>query len=189
MSAELLAALNDVVDTHGWAATTSELVAQAAGVNRSTLYRNGHTTERMLTHAAATVASAFKDATVEPLTQRGTAHDRMVCLLDTLYDLADQHLGLLAGLYDGATAIFHMGGDQMDQGVMTRFEYTDPFERLLTDGNADGTLHSTDPPTDAELIFNTASWTYIHLRRSHNWTTAKAREAVTRITLANFLRP
>ena len=71
--------------------------------------------------------------------------------------------------------------------MLTRFEYTDPFERLLTDGNIDGTLASGDPRVDAELIFNTAGWTYVHLRRSHEWDPGTARPAVTRITLGSFL--
>lgn len=186
MNTDLLEALSRVVDEYGWAATTSELVANAAGVNRTTLYRNGHTTQHMLAAAAATIATTFKHATIEPLTAPGTAHERMVALLDALYELADQHLGLIAGLYDGPTAIFHMGGNPNDPTALTRLEYTEPFERLLTDGNTDSTLHSDDPTTDAELIFNTASWTYIHLRRSHQWSSTKTREAVTRITLAAF---
>lgn len=186
MSKDLLNALSKVVDEHGWAGTTAGLVANAAGVNRTTLYRNGHTTERMLAQAAATIALEFKHASIEPLASRGNAHDRMVALLDALYELADEHLGLVAGLYDGPTAIFHMGGDTSDHMALTHFEYTEPFERLLADGNTDGTLHSDDPATDAELIFNTAGWTYVHLRRSHEWSTVKSRDAVTRITLAAF---
>lgn len=186
MNDDLLNALSSVVDEHGWAGTTAGLVANAAGVNRTTLYRNGHTTELMFAEAAVSIASTFKNAAIEPLASRGNAHDRMVALLDALYELADQHLGLVAGLYDGPTAIFHMGGDTSDHTALTRFEYTEPFERLLTDGNTDGTLHSTDPETDAELIFNTAGWTYVHLRRSHGWPAAKSRDAVTKITLGSF---
>jgi len=181
---DLFNAVSTVIDEHGWPGVTAELIARAAGINRTTLYRNGYTRERLLTEAAARIASEFRVATLGPLTGPGTARDRMLKLLDTLYDLADQHLGLMAGLYDGPTAIFHLHLD--DSAILTRFEYTDPFARLLTDGNTDGTLTSADPNVDAELIFNTAGWTYIHFRRSHGWPAGKARPAVTRITLGAF---
>jgi len=183
---ELLEAVNSVVDERGWAGTTAELVAQAAGVNRTTLYRKGFTRERLLAEAAAASAQEFEAAALAPLTAPGSAKDRMLLLLEALYELADQHLGLLAGLYDGPTAIFHMGLDSADTTVLTRFEYTKPFERLLIDGNGDGTLSSQDPKQDSELIFNTAGWTYIHFRRSHDWSQQTARQAVTRVTLGAF---
>ena len=184
---ELIDAVNTVVEERGLAGTTAELVAAAAGINRTTLYRKGFTRERLLAEAAAASARDFEAATLAPLTAAGSAHDRMLLLLDALYELADQHLGLLAGLYDGPSAIFHLGLDADDPTVLTRFEYTAPFERLLTDGNTDGTLTSDDPRIDAELIFNTAGWTYVHFRRSHGWTAETARPAVTRITLGAFL--
>ncbi len=184
LSDDLFNAVNSVIDEHGWPGATAELIAEAAGVNRTTLYRNGYTRERLLTEAAVKVASEFQAATLGPLTGSGTARERMVKLLATLYDLADQHLGLMAGLYDGPAAMFHLHLD--DSAVLTRFEYTDPFTRLLTDGNTDGTLTSDDPKADAELIFNTAGWTYIHFRRSHGWSARRARPAVTRITLGAF---
>ncbi len=186
-SQDLVAAVNSVVEERGWSGTTAELVAEAAGVNRTTLYRKGLTRESLLAEAVAASAQKFKDASLAPLTAAGSALDRMLLLLDALYELADQHLGLLAGLYDGPSAIFHMGLDADDLATLTRFEYTDPFERLLADGNTDGTLTSEDPRLDAELIFNMAGWTYIHFRRSHGWTAADARVAVTRITLGSFL--
>lgn len=186
-SQDLVVAVNSVVEERGWSGTTAELVAEAAGINRTTLYRKGLTRERLLAEAVAASAQKFKDASLAPLTAAGSALDRMLLLLDALYELADQHLGLLAGLYDGPSAIFHLGLDTDDLAMLTRFEYTDPFERLLADGNTDGTLTSEDPRVDAELIFNTAGWTYIHFRRSHGWTAAKARPAVTRITLGTFL--
>ena len=109
-------------------------------------------------------------------------------LLDALYQLADDHLALLAGLFDGPTAMFHLGGTADDAPILTRLEYTEPFERLLRDGNHDGTLLSDRPRQDAELIFNTAGWTYIHLRRSHQWSAHRARVAVTQVATA-FITP
>lgn len=186
MSPALFDAVTRVVDDHGWPGATAELIAQAAGVNRTTLYRNGYTTERLLADAAAAITDTFRTAALRPLASDGTARERMNQLLSALYDLADQHLGLIAGLYDGPTAIFHMGLDGADATALTRFEYTEPFARLLTDGNIDGSLRSDHPKQDAELIFNTAGWTYVHFRRSHRWSASKARPAITNLTLASY---
>lgn len=184
---QLVAAVESALEHHGWHGITAEHIAAAAGINRVTLYRRGHTTQSLLLAAAAAAAAEFRRHALDAIVTDGTARQRLETLLDTLYDLADRHLPLLAGLYDGPTAIFHLGGDPTDDNdndndIVTRFEYTEPFERLLRDGNTDGTLHSADPHLDADLLFNTAGWTYIHLRRSHRWPPDTARAAVTRIT-------
>jgi len=185
---ELIAATEAVLDGHGWAGLTAELVAEAAGINRVTLYRRGHTTAVLLAAAARQAATEFERAALTALTHPGSAIERIRTLLDALYQLADDHLALLAGLFDGPTAMFHLGGTADDAPILTRLEYTEPFERLLRDGNHDGTLHSDKPRQDAELIFNTAGWTYIHLRRSHQWSADRARAAVTRVATA-FIDP
>ena len=181
---ELIDAVEQVLTTRGWSGTTAELIAEAAGLNRVTLYRRGLTKERLLAAAALAAGAEFQAAALPCLAAPGTAKDRLTALLGALCDLADRHLALLAGLYDGPTALFHMGSNANDPTALTRLEYTAPFERLLHDGNIDGTLASRRPSEDAELIFNTAGWTYVHLRRSHQWTPGRAREAVTRISTA-----
>jgi len=185
--AALTRAVERVLDDHGWAGATVERIAEAVGVNRVTLYRRGLTRDRLLATAALAAAEAFRAASLPSLTSGGTAEHRLRMLLDALYDLADAHLSLLAGLYDGPTALFHLGVDDPASELITQLEYTDPFERILQDGNADGTLTSTDPRNDSELIFNTAGWTYVHFRRSHRWTSKKAREDVTRVVMAFVL--
>jgi AcrR family transcriptional regulator len=181
---ELIHAVEHVLTTRGWNGTTAELIAEAAGINRVTLYRRGLTKERLLAAAALAAGAEFQAAALPCLTAPGTARARLPTLLGALYDLADRHLALLAGLYDGPTALFHMGGNPDEPTVLTRLEYTAPFERLLRDGNTDGTLTSRQPGEDAELIFNTAGWIYVHLRRSHQWPPRRARTAVTRISTA-----
>ena len=172
-----------VVDAYGWSGATAERIADAVGINRTTLYRKGLTRERLLDAAITSAANAFRVALVEPLAMSGSAHERMVALLETVYDIADANLGLLAGLFDGPTAVFHLDG----AAPTTRFEYVQPVERLLRDGNADGTLTSEDPGADAELIFNVATWTYVHLRRTHLQSRKKTGPAVTRVALGAFI--
>jgi AcrR family transcriptional regulator len=183
INAELIAAVEQVVEVKGWAGATTELIAEAAGVNRVTLYRRGLSKDRLLAAAAAAAAAEFQTAALKALTNQDTARHRLELLLAILYDLADAHLALLAGLYDGPTALFHLGG-KSDAAALTRFEYTEPFERILRDGSADHSLVSAHPHDDAELIFNTAGWTYIHFRRSHRWKPRRARTAVNRIAVA-----
>jgi AcrR family transcriptional regulator len=181
-SSDLIRATEAALDEHGWNGITAELIAAAAGLSRVTLYRRGHTTAQLLASAAAATAAEFERHALESLTRPGTAAERLAILLESLFQLADDHLTLLAGLYDGPTAAFHLTGSHGgDPKVVTRLEYTEPFERLLRDGQVDGTLHSDDPSGDAELIFNTAGWTYIHFRRSHGWPPRRARRAVGKI--------
>lgn len=177
-SPELLASVERALEGHGIDAVTLEHIATEAGVNRVTLYRQGHTRESLLTATALQAASEFRDAALPALTHPGTGAARLHLLLDALFDLADHHLALLAGLYDGPTAIFHLAVD--DHRVLTRLEYTEPFARILADGVRDGTLTSDNPTEDAEILFNLAGWTYIHLRRSHGWSADRARAGVQR---------
>lgn len=177
-SPALTAAVHDAVAQHGFDAVTLEQIAQAAGINRATLYRRGHTREALLAAAAAAAADEFRAASLPALTHPGSASQRLELLAEALFDLADRHLALLAGLFDGPTAAFHLAVE--DHDALTRLEYTDPFARILADGVADGSLASDDPEEDAEVLFNLLGWTYVHLRRSHGWPPAKARAALLR---------
>jgi AcrR family transcriptional regulator len=174
----LRAAVEAAIDEHRFDAVTLEQIAEHAGINRVTLYRRGHTREALLTETAAAAAAEFRDGALAALTHPGRAPERLGVLVDALFDLADRHLGLLAGLYDGPTAVFHLATD--DDDALTRLEYTEPFERILSDGAAEGTLDSQHPAEDAEVLFNLLGWTYIHLRRSHGWPPAQARHATLR---------
>jgi AcrR family transcriptional regulator len=175
---DLLAAVERALERHGLPGLTLEHIAEEAGLNRVTLYRRGHRREDLLRYAATAAATEFRDSALPALTHRGSARERLTMLVEALCDLADEHLGLLAALYDGPTAAFHLALDDAD--VLTRFEYTEPFERILADGVADGTLASDDPHEDAEVMFNVVGWTYVHLRRSHGWSSRRARDALLR---------
>lgn len=177
-STTLIAAVEAAVAEHGFDGVTLEQIAGQAGLNRVTLYRRGHTRESLLTSAAFAAAEEFRAAALPALTATTAARDRLTLLAHALFDMADQHLALLAGLFDGPTAVFHLATD--DHEALTRLEYTAPFARILIDGQTDGTLASDDPDEDAEVLFNLLGWTYIHLRRSHGWEPERARPAVLR---------
>ncbi len=180
----LIDAAEAVLEERGWHGMTAELIAQEAGINRVTLYRNGHNAASLVTAAASAAAVEFRGAVLPALADGGTAEHRLTLLLEALFDVADRHLALLALLYDGPTAMFHLSDGGKAATTVTRFEYTEPFERVLRDGLADGTLASADPARDAELIFNAAGWTYVHLRRSHGHTRKRARSEVHRLIAA-----
>lgn len=177
---ELIEAAESVLERHGWHAMTAELIAEAAGINRVTLYRRGYNASSLMAAAATAASNEFKDGAWRALSDAGTARERLALLLDALFDVADRHLALLAMLYDGPTAVFHLGTANSDT-TNTRFEFAEPFERILRDGLADGTLDSNDPAHDAELIFNVAGWTYVHMRRSHGQPREPARHDMHRL--------
>ena len=178
---DLVDAAEEVLEQRGWHGMTAEHIAQEAGINRVTLYRNGHNAASLVAAAASAAAAEFREGVLPALADGGTAEHRLTLLLEALFDVADRHLALLALLYDGPTAVFHMSGGGTAATAVTRFEYIEPFERVLRDGVADGTLASADPARDAELIFNAAGWTYVHLRRTHGHTRKRARSDIHRL--------
>ncbi|MEM7412004.1 MAG: TetR/AcrR family transcriptional regulator [Myxococcota bacterium] len=183
----LLSGFEQALERDGFAGLTQEAIAEEAGVNRVTLYRRGVTREGLLAEATKALADGFRAASLEPLTASGNARLRLERLMAVLFTAIDAHGALLATLYDGPALLFHFRADPGAATRLTRFEYTQPFARLLRDGAADGSLASEDPEADAELLFNAASWTYLHLRRSHGWSARRARTAVERQALAFVL--
>ena len=60
-------------------------------------------------------------------------------------------------------------------GGLTRASFTEPVERILRDGAADGSLRAVEDPAEtATVLFNLIGWTYRHLRRGHGWTPERA---------------
>lgn len=55
--------------------------------------------------------------------------------------------------------------------------FTEPLEKLLREGIADGSLREVDPLVTATVLFNLVGWTYIHLRSGHAWSPQRARRA------------
>jgi hypothetical protein len=135
------------------------------------------------------------------LTAPGTARERLEQALEALCDVCDANLGLLAALGDSTRErIFHEAefagansparpvGDVPSSppgqaGVLTRSVFTEPVERLLRDGIADGSLREVDPVETATVLFNLVSWTYRHLRQGHGWPPERARKGVLGLAL------
>jgi hypothetical protein len=94
----------------------------------------------------------------------------LVQALEALCVSAEEHMALLVALRAQSDAIFHRDEEE----AMTRTVYTEPLEKLLREGAADGSLRAVDPLETATVLFNLVGWTYIHLRTGHGWAPQRA---------------
>jgi AcrR family transcriptional regulator len=176
----LLRAARDVFATHGYGAATLEAIAEAAGVSRVTLHRRGFTKERLLAGLAEAATVDYRDAMWPALTAAGSGADRLQRALVSLCASAERNLAVLIALQAHTDVIFH---EEADTERLTRSVFTEPLERLLRDGAADGTLRPVDPQESATVLFNLVGWTYVHLRHGHRWAPDRARAAVLDVAL------
>jgi AcrR family transcriptional regulator len=166
----VLRAAAQVISAHGWHDFTLERVAHAAGVSRVTLYRRGVTRDVLVDALTVGAAQAWQAALWLPLTDPGTAAQRLEAALRACCAVVEQHLALLAGLSTAPDPIFHLDAPATRDGRDTRAVYVRPFERLLRDGVAEGTLRGDiEPGETATLLFNIVPRTYLHLRSAHGW--------------------
>ncbi|MGI5506430.1 TetR/AcrR family transcriptional regulator [Lentzea sp. CA-135723] len=178
----VLAAAAKVIAEHGWHEFTLERVAQAAGISRVTLYRKGATRELLIEALVVGAAQAWQAGLWPALTGPGTAAERLRAALRASCVVVEQHLSLLAGLSNAPDPVFHL-----DDGD-TRNVYVAPFERLLHDGIADGSLRATlDPAETALLLFNIVPRTYIHLRGAHHWPPDRTADALLDLLMPGVL--
>lgn len=172
-----------VLREHGWERTTAERIAQAAGVSRVTLHRQGVKREQVLAALIEAAIAAYQRALWPVLVAPGSSRERLEAALAALCTTAEEHLDVLTAVRVASDAIFHED-DGGDAPVDTRAVFTEPFERLLRDGAIDGTLRrSDDPHEQAVTLFNAASGTYLHLRTGHRWSPQRAQEATLQLLL------
>jgi hypothetical protein len=81
--------------------------------------------------------------------------------------------------------VFHRPGPE----ALVVDVFAEPFERLLRDGAADGTLRDLPPAITATAIFNLVGWAYIHLRAAHEWGQELAAEVVIDLVLRGAVVP
>src|SRR4051812_11085915 len=176
----LLEAAAAVLARDGAIGFTLERVAAEAGVSRVTLHRRGVGRAELLAGLTARARADFRDALWPALTDPGAGAERLERALSALCDVAERHLGLLAGAGALRDEVFHEAGGE----ALTRAEWTAPLERLLRDGAGDGTLRAVDDPrATATILFNLVGWTYAHLRTGHRWSPRRAREGTVEIAL------
>ncbi len=178
--AALLLAGREAVAQYGVGGATLERIAEAAGVARTTLHRRGVTRESILQALGEEAAEAYRRALWPALTGSGTGRERLEQALGALCDVAEENIELLLALGSQTDAVFHEDGDDER---MTRSPFTEPLERLLRDGAADGTLRGVDPTEYATVVFNLVGWTYLHLRARHGWRAERACHATLDVAL------
>jgi AcrR family transcriptional regulator len=182
----LLEAARTTFARHGYAGATLERIASEAGVSRVTLHRRGVTKEGLLAELVARATDDYRGLMWPALTGEGTGAERLVQALDALCDAAEQHMSLLLALRARSDGVFHRR-DQEE--ALTRSVFTEPIERLLRDGIADGSLRAVDPLETATVLFNLVGWTYIHMRAGHGWSPDRTRAAVLDPVLHGLLVP
>ena len=172
--AEILEAARRAFASHGYGGATIERIAAEAGVSRVTLHRHGVTKDALLGQLVEQATGDYRAAMWPALTGDGPAAGRLADALGALCEVAERHMALLVALRAQSDGIFHV---PEDDGAMTRSVFTEPLEKLLRDGAADGSLRAVEALETATVLFNLVGWTYIHLRTGHGWKPDRAREA------------
>jgi AcrR family transcriptional regulator len=175
----LLAATAQILAEHGWHDFTLERVAQAAGISRVTLHRRGVTKDVLLDALVVGAAQAWQVALWPAMTGQGDGAARLRCAMYAACTVVEEHLRLLAGLSTLPDPIFHLDGQEGEDGRGTRDVYITPFRRMIQDGQVDGTVYShLDAEQTATLLFNVLTRTYLHMRVGHGWTPEHASGAL-----------
>jgi AcrR family transcriptional regulator len=169
-----------VLATVGWEQLSLERVADAAGVSRVTLWRQGVTRESLVDALLARLAHDYRDTMWAVLTAPGTGRERLERALAALCSVADRHLDLLLA----SDSAFHRAWSQTQSQAQPQVSFLGPFIRIVEDGVADGTLRDAgEPQIVADVLFNTVCWPYVHLRGRHEWTPADASARVIGLVL------
>lgn len=182
---ELLDATAAAIARWGLGEITLDRVAAEAGMSRATIYRRGVTRDDLVVALTGQAADTYHRAMLPALARPGTAAQRLRHALGALCDTADEHLHLLAGMFLARGEVFHQPGPE----ALVVDVFAEPFERLLRDGSADGTLRHLPPTITATVLFNLVGWGYIHLRAAHEWQTPHAREAILDLVLNGLIPP
>jgi AcrR family transcriptional regulator len=175
----VLAGARRALARHGLAGATLERIAAEAGVSRVTLHRRGWTLDMLVERLLGRAVDDYRAALWPALTGAGPAAERLEHALGALCEVAERNRDVLLALGPAGDRLFHEPGDE----ALTLPAFTEPFERLLRDGAADGTLAAGDPRERATVLFNMVGWTYLHLRAGHRWSAARARRATVGVAL------
>lgn len=177
---QLLEAARRAFAAHGYSGATIERIAAEAGVSRVTLHRRGVTKDGLLAELVVRATEDYRRVMWPALTGEGIGAERLELALGALCDSAEEHMALLVALRAQSDRIFHRDDEEE---ALTRSVFTEPLEKLLREGIADGSVREVDPLEHATVLFNVVGWTYIHLRTGHGWKPERAR----RVTLDSAL--
>ena len=169
----------------GYAGATLERIAEEAGVNRVTLHRRGVSKDGLLAELTARAIEDYRRAMWPALTATGSGAERLRAALEALCAMAEEHMALLLAVRAQSDGVFHRDEEE----AMTRTVFTEPLERILHDGAADGSLRAEDPAESATVLFNLVGWTYVHLRSGHGWNPDRARRGTLDPVLHGLIAP
>jgi AcrR family transcriptional regulator len=176
----ILDGARQAVTRWGWRGATLERIARAAGVSRVTLYRRGITKERVLRALIEQGVERYRRGLWPVVTGPGSGRQRLERALKALVEAAEADLPLLVALQTESDTPFHRPGKRE---VLTDTPFTDPLERLLRDGAADGSLRAVHPVETATVLFTMVGRAYVHLRTGHRWGMGRARRGVLDLAL------
>jgi AcrR family transcriptional regulator len=179
----MLAAGQRAIARFGYHGATAERIADEAGVSRVTLHRHGVTKETILAELAKRAVDRYREALWPALTAEGPGAERLRTALEALCGEAEANLALLVALRSQTDAVFHEPGPE----PMTRPVFTQPLERLLRDGAADGSLRAVEFEDVATVLFNLVGWTYVHMRTGHGWPPERVRTHVVGLAVEGLL--
>lgn len=170
-----LAQIRDRLGHRSWADLTLDELAGAAGVSRVTLHRWGVGRDDIRAGLTRLLEAEYRDAAIPALLSSEPAPDRLAAVLRSVCAVDERYLGLLDALGDRLGDLFHDDADEHGGETLTRAAYVAPLQRILADGERDGTLRLPHDHADsATLLFNATGWTYRHMRNGHRWSPEKA---------------
>jgi AcrR family transcriptional regulator len=170
----LLDATEVVLARHGFDGLSLERVAERAGRSRVTLWRQGVNTETLVTGLLQRLADDYQQEFWPVLGASGSGRMRLRACLTALFEVADRHLDLLAV----SDEVFHWAAERCDFPAGTQ-GFMAPFVGAIGLGADDGSLGYGGTTEDAaDVVFNTACWGYVHLRRRHGWARKRARSQI-----------
>jgi AcrR family transcriptional regulator len=179
---QVLDAAARIMDRDGLAGLSISAIAEEAGLSRVTLHRRGARLDDYLIAVLRRASDDLRASLWPVLTGPGTAEARLREALAILCEVCERHTGVMTSMYGKPARPL-----PDKPGRTTSMEFIEPFERLLRDGNLDGSLVCEDPVADATLTANAVGWTYLHMRQAHRWDPETATTQVVHLAMAHLL--
>jgi AcrR family transcriptional regulator len=186
LEADRLERIRDALGDRPWHELSLDDLARAAGLTRMTFHRRGISRDMVRDGLVELLVSEYEAAALPALSSSADAPERMRLALESVCRVEEHYLGLIEGLGEQISAIYHEPGEG---AVLTRGPFVAAIRRILQDGERERTL---DPGEDldesATLLFNATGWTYRHMRTGHHWPPDKARPMVVGLLLDGIRR-